>query len=210
MHWTQIIVGAAFTIYITFYIGLQIVLRRTTGVSGRGHARGHAAAAILSATAMMLLLTAAVAFILNEASLDWFGRITLPGLPLAQALGAAALFAAGVCFIWGAISLGPSFRVALPETRQTLVTHGIYRVMRNPLALSVDLLATGVFLLATSWLSLASLIANLVSYEWKIRIEEVYLCGAHGKAYATYCIQVGRYLPRPFHNRPDTIEKPRQ
>jgi protein-S-isoprenylcysteine O-methyltransferase Ste14 len=116
--------------------------------------------------------------------------------PIAQSLGTAALVLAGVCIIWGEVSLGRSFRVALPESKQPLVTHGIYRFTRNPLALSVDLLALGVLLLAPSWLALVSLIMNVLSYEGKIRIEEAYLRQAHGAAYATYCARTGRYLPR--------------
>jgi protein-S-isoprenylcysteine O-methyltransferase Ste14 len=70
--------------------------------------------------------------------------------------------------------------------------------MRNPLALSVDLLALGVLLLAPSWLALISLALNVAGYEWKIRIEEAHLRQTHGTAYAAYCAQTGRYLPRLF------------
>jgi protein-S-isoprenylcysteine O-methyltransferase Ste14 len=68
--------------------------------------------------------------------------------------------------------------------------------MRNPLALSVDLFALGVFLLRPSWLALGSLILNVVAYEQKIRAEDAYLRHAHGVAYAAYCARIGRYLPR--------------
>ena len=108
---------------------------------------------------------------------------------------------AGVCLVWGEVSLGHSFRVALPESVQPLVTHGIYRFTRNPLALSVDLLALGVLLLAPSWLALTSLALNVLAYERKIRIEEAYLRDAHGAAYAAYCQRPGRYLPRSFRRQ---------
>ena len=91
-----------------------------------------------------------------------------------------SLALAGVCLIWGEVSLGCSFRVALPEGVQPLVTRGIYRFTRNPLALSVDLLALGVLFLAPSWLALISLVLNVVAYDGKIRIEEAYLREAHG------------------------------
>jgi protein-S-isoprenylcysteine O-methyltransferase Ste14 len=111
-------------------------------------------------------------------------------------VGVASLMLAGVYLIWGEVSLGRSFRVALPERVQPLVTNGIYRFTRNPLALSVDLLTLGVLLLAPSWLALASLALNGVAYESKIRIEEAYLREAHGAAYESYCRRTGRYLPR--------------
>ena len=112
-----------------------------------------------------------------------------------------SLILAGVCLVWGEVSLGHSFRVALPESVQPLVTHGIYRFTRNPLALSVDLFALGVLLLAPSWLALTSLGLNVLAYELKIRIEESYLCDAHGAAYAAYCQRTGRYLPRSFRRQ---------
>jgi steroid 5-alpha reductase family enzyme len=98
--------------------------------------------------------------------------------------------------IWGALSLGRSFRMALPESRQPLVTGGLYRWMRNPLALSIDLLTLGILLLAPSWLALLTFALTVVSYEWKIRIEENYLREAHGEAHAEYCARTGRHLPR--------------
>ena len=92
--------------------------------------------------------------------------------------------------------MGQSFRVALPESKQPLVTHGTYRFTRNPLALSMDLLALGVLLLAPTWLALVSLFLNVVGYEWKIRVEEAYLRDAHGAEYEAYCARTGRYFPR--------------
>ena len=198
MHWTQIALAAALALYVGAFVVIMVVVRLGTGASPRGHARGHVVAALVSGVATLLLVVTALAYPLDSRSLSWFGRLPLLVHPVAQGLGAAALVLAGVCIFWGEASLGRSFRVALPETRQPLVTHGIYRFIRNPLALSVDLLALGVLLLAPSWLALASLILNVVAYEWKIRIEEAYLREAHGAAYVTYCAQAGRYLPRLF------------
>lgn len=88
------------------------------------------------------------------------------------------------------------YRVALPESKQPLVRHGIYLFTSNPLVLSADLLALGVLLLAPSCLAL-----NVVSYECNIRIEEAYLREAHGAAYEAYRSRTGRYLPQFFNRR---------
>ena len=173
-------------------------VRRSTGTTPMGHSDGHRPAAALNGVASLLLLLTAVAHSLDARSVDWFGRITLLDGPIAQGLGVVVTMLSAVCIIWGELSLGRSFRVALPESKQSLVTHGIYRYIRNPLALSVDLLALGVLLLAPSWLALISLILNVASYEWKIRIEEAYLREAYGAAYAAYYARTGRYLPRLF------------
>jgi protein-S-isoprenylcysteine O-methyltransferase Ste14 len=196
MHWTQIFLAVALGVYLVAVAAVMVAVRRSTGASARGHARGYRPAALLNGAAMLLLLVTAIAYPLDARSVDWFGHLPLLDGPVAQGLGALALVLAGVCTIWGELSLGRSFRVALPESKQPLVTHGIYCFMRNPMALSVDLVALGVLLLAPSWLALVSLILNVASYEWKIRIEEAYLREAHGVAYAAYCARTGRYLPR--------------
>jgi protein-S-isoprenylcysteine O-methyltransferase Ste14 len=196
MHWTQLAVAAALLVHIGAFVGIMVAVRRSTGANPRGHARGHALAALFNGLAALLLLVTAIAYPLRARSVDWFGRFALLDRPLARGVGVISLTLAGVCLIWGEISLGRSFRVALPERAQPLVTHGIYRFTRNPLVLSVDLLALGVLLLAPSWLALISLVLNVVAYESKIRIEEATLREAHGAAYEAYCRRTGRYLPR--------------
>jgi protein-S-isoprenylcysteine O-methyltransferase Ste14 len=198
MHWTQVFLAVALVIYLGAFVAVMVAVKRSTGASPKGHAGGHRLAALLNGVASLLLLLTAVAYPLDARSVDWFGRILLLDHPIAQGLGVVACTLAGVCIVWGEVSLGRSFRVALPESKQPLVRHGIYRFVRNPLALSVDLLALGVLLLAPSWLALASLALNVAGYEWTIRIEEAYLRQAHGAAYAAYCAQTGRYLPRLF------------
>jgi protein-S-isoprenylcysteine O-methyltransferase Ste14 len=133
---------------------------------------------------------------LTSRSVNWFGRLAFLGVPFAHGPGVLACALACLLLIWGAASLGCSFRIALPEGKQPLVTYGLYRWVRNPLALSIDLLALGILLLAPSGLALLSLVLNVVSYERKIRIEEAYLREAHGEAYVEYCARTGRHLPR--------------
>jgi protein-S-isoprenylcysteine O-methyltransferase Ste14 len=174
----------------------MIVVRRRTGASAAGHDGGHRVAASLNGIVSLLLLLVAIAYVFDARSVDWFGRISFLDGPIMRGIGTAALVLAGNCLVWGEVSLGNSFRVALPDSKLTLVTHGIYRIMRNPLALSVDLLSLGLLLLAPSWLALVNLILNVVGYEWKIRIEEAYLREAHGATYAEYCRHTGRYFPR--------------
>jgi protein-S-isoprenylcysteine O-methyltransferase Ste14 len=118
--------------------------------------------------------------------------------PIIRFLGVVALLLATVLLIWAEVSIGGSFRVALPKDKQPLVTDGIYSIIRNPMALSVDLVALGVLLLAPSCLALLSLALNVVSYEWKVRTEEDYLRDAHGALYEAYSARTGRYLPRLF------------
>jgi protein-S-isoprenylcysteine O-methyltransferase Ste14 len=201
MHWTQVIVAAALLVYLGVFAAIMVMVRHRTGANPRGHAGGHRLAALLNILASILLLVTAITYPLDARSVDWFGRIGWLKGPVVQGLGVLALLLSGVLLIWGEVSLGDSFRVALPERQLSLITQGVYRFTRNPLALSVDLLSLGVLLLAPSWLALSSLVSNFVAYEWKIRIEEAYLRETYGAVYEAYCRRTGRYLPRLFGSR---------
>jgi protein-S-isoprenylcysteine O-methyltransferase Ste14 len=198
MHWTRVFLAVNLAVYIGAFAVILVAVRRSTGANPFGSAEGHRLAKLSGGLATLLFLSTTVAYLIDARSLDWFGRFPCLDSPVARGLGAAACLLAGTLLIWGEVSLGRSFRVVLPESKQPLVTHGIYRWMRNPLALSVDLIALGVFLLAPSWLTLLSLVVNVVAYEIKIRTEEAYLREAHGADYVAYCARTGRYGPRLF------------
>jgi protein-S-isoprenylcysteine O-methyltransferase Ste14 len=195
-QWTQLFLAAVLATYIGAFVVILVFVRRSTGANPFGQAEGQGLAKLSGGLATFLFLVTTIAYIFDARSVDWFGRVAGLDVPVAIGLGVVACLLAGVLLLWGEASLGRSFRVVLPDRKQSLVTHGIYRWMRNPLALSVDLFALGVFLLAPSWLALGSLILNVVAYEIKIRVEEAYLRQTHGAAYAAYCAQAGRYLPR--------------
>ena len=72
--------------------------------------------------AALLLLLTAISYPLDARSVDWLGRIAFLDGPLAQGFGVTVSVLAGVCIVWGEVSLGRSFRVALPESKQPLVT----------------------------------------------------------------------------------------
>jgi protein-S-isoprenylcysteine O-methyltransferase Ste14 len=202
MHWTQIILAVGLANLLAAFIVALVAVKRSTGANPVGHTGEENRLAVrLNGLASLLMVLIPCAYFIDARSVDWFGRIPLLDHPAARGLGVTALVLSGICLVWGEISLGRSFRVALPESRQPLITHGIYRFTRNPLALSVDLFALGTLLLAPSWLALACLLLNVVGYAWKIRVEEAYLRDAHGTAYAAYCAQAGRYLPRLFKGK---------
>jgi protein-S-isoprenylcysteine O-methyltransferase Ste14 len=202
MRWTQIVLASALAFYLGAFGICMAAVRSRTGANPMGHEGGHHLAALLNKAATALLFLTALACIVDAQSAAWFGYIAFLDHPIARGLGVAALVVAGVLIVWGEVSLGRSFRVALPERRQPLVTHGIYRFIRNPLALSVDLFALGILLLAPSLAALGTLALNVAAYEWKIRIEETYLLQEHAGAYEAYCAQAGRYLPRLIRRNP--------
>jgi protein-S-isoprenylcysteine O-methyltransferase Ste14 len=201
VHWTQGFLAVAVIIQWGALVAAMVTVRLSMGMSAVGHAGGGHLAARVDRLATLILWLVALAYVIAPQVVNSFGRISPLDRPLVQYAGVVALALAEVCLIWGLISLGRSFRIALPESKQPLVTRGAYRFVRNPLALSVDLLALGMFLLVPGWLTLAVLALNVVTYEWKVRVEEAYLRQAHGSDYTTYCQNTGRYCPRLFARR---------
>ena len=196
MDWSQIFLACALVVYLGAFVVILVAVRFSAGVNPRGHVGGHRLAAWLNGMATFFLLLTAIAYVLDARSVVRFGHIPLLDSLGLRGLGVVAILLSGLCLVRREASLGRSFRVALPDSKQPLVIHGVYRFTRNPLALSVDLLALGVLLLVPSWLALVSLVLNVVSYEWKVRIEESYLREMHGADYDAYCRRTGRYLPR--------------
>jgi protein-S-isoprenylcysteine O-methyltransferase Ste14 len=198
MHWTQAIMAIALVIYLGSFMVIVVAARRAGGESPLGDKSGHPLGAALTLLASVMLLFTAGAYVVDTQTLAVFGHIALLSHPIIRFVGVLALILAAVLLIWAEVSIGASFRVALPTTKQALVTQGIYGIIRNPMALSVDLLALGVLFLAPSCLALVVLVLNAVTYEWKVRTEESYLRDAHGPEYEAYCARTGKYLPRLF------------
>ena len=196
VHWIQGLIALTLTVYVAAFAIALAVTRRQTGANPWGHARGHPRVQMLGSLATALLLTTGVAYVIDARSLDRFVRIRWLDRAPVRVLGVAACTLATLLLIWGEASLGRAFRVALPEHKERLVTRGIYRWVRNPLALSVDLLSLGILSLAPSLVAVAGFALTVVAYELKIRAEERYLREAHGPAYADYCARTGRYIPR--------------
>jgi protein-S-isoprenylcysteine O-methyltransferase Ste14 len=196
MHWTQAVMAIALTVYLGSFLVIVVAARRAGGESPLGDKSGHPLGAALTLLASVMLLFTAGAYILDTQTLALFGHIVLLSHPMIRFVGVLALLLAAVLLIWAEVSIGASFRVALPTAKQPLVTHGIYGIIRNPMALSVDLLALGVLFLAPSCLALVVLVLNAVTYEWKVRTEEGYLRASHGPEYEAYCARTGKYLPR--------------
>jgi protein-S-isoprenylcysteine O-methyltransferase Ste14 len=108
------------------------------------------------------------------------------------------LYAAGLTGVLVAQgTMGGSWRVGVdPGERTALVTEGPFAVVRNPIYTAMIATILGLTLLVPSPLAFASFALLLVALELQTRVvEEPYLLGTHGGAYATYASRVGRFLP---------------
>lgn len=94
-------------------------------------------------------------------------------------------------------TMGESWRVGVDATERTsLVTTGMFSIVRNPIFTAMVALTLGLALLVPSVISVLAVALLLLSVELQTRIvEEPHLLDTHGQAYSSYAGHVGRFLP---------------
>lgn len=107
-----------------------------------------------------------------------------------------ALCAAGLTLLaWSLVSFGQSFRVGIDAQRpDKLITTGIFAFSRNPIYVGFALILLGQFLIFSSWLLLAYLIAGYWLFHRQVRREEEFLSKHYGDDFEGYRKRVRRYL----------------
>lgn len=127
--------------------------------------------------------------------LDAPGFLSSP--PLQAAGVALAVLGIGATF-WAQLQMGNSWRVGVdPNERTSLVTTGVFAVVRNPIFTAMGITGLGLTLMVPNVIAIAGLAGLLVALELQVRvIEEPHLRGVHGDAYAAYAASTGRFLPQ--------------
>ncbi len=122
-------------------------------------------------------------------------RSVAPNLQIAAGIAAMAL-GFGLTLV-AQIQMGPSWRVGVqPGERTELVTHGLFRYIRNPIFSGVIVSAVGAALLVPKPAMMIAAVGSLVGIELQVRrVEEPHLEALHGAAYTDYARRVGRFLP---------------
>lgn len=122
-------------------------------------------------------------------------------LPLATGQGrwvaAGLLIALGAIIVAGGATIfrraGTHIETHKPST--TVVTHGLYRVSRNPIYIGLTTLYLGLAFVANTWWALILLIPVILVMRWGvIAREERYLEAKFGAAYVAYKARVRRWL----------------
>lgn len=198
----------ALALYVV-YLAVAFVLRtaiqvRRTGDSGMRGLSGRAGglewwAGVLFVVAIVLGLLGPVAGLLG------LSPIGLLDHGLTRAIG-AAVTVTGIGFTFIAqLRMGEQWRIGVDvEERTTLVTGGLFALMRNPIFTAMGLTALGLVLIVPNLVALTGLIALLVALEVQVRlVEEPYLRAVHGRDYLDYAARTGRFLPKLGLLRPD-------
>lgn len=107
-----------------------------------------------------------------------------------------ALCVAGLTLLaWSLVSFGQSFRVGIDTERpDKLITTGIFAFSRNPIYVGFALILLGQFLISSTWLLLAYLLAGYWLFHRQVLREEQFLSNYYGDSFENYRQRVRRYL----------------
>ncbi|TFF99852.1 MAG: isoprenylcysteine carboxylmethyltransferase family protein [Promethearchaeota archaeon] len=184
-------------VLIIFSIGLMVpmIIIRKKGKDSHGTHEGYSILARLSSATIFIWIINIVLFIFFYNLIELFWRFTFLSGDLFIIIGMISIAIGTIVEILGMYSLGINFRIELPKEETELITSGIYRVMRNPIAFGLFLIIGGTFLLIPNVLTLIITIANIIVFDAKVRDEEKFLLARFGKPYEEYQNKVGRYFP---------------
>jgi protein-S-isoprenylcysteine O-methyltransferase Ste14 len=107
--------------------------------------------------------------------------------PLAlQVVGLAVALAGFAATLAAQTGMGASWRIGVdPGERTDLVATGVFAHVRNPIYTAMTVAQLGVLLMVPTWVSVAALAALVAAVRLRVRsVEESYLLGVHGAAYA--------------------------
>ena len=118
--------------------------------------------------------------------------------PAVHAAGLVLLALGFTVTVVAQFHLGNSWRIGVDPGEVTpLVTHGIFRHVRNPIFSGMMAAVAGLVLLVPNWVALLGALAAVIGVEFQVRrVEEPYLLRTHGERYREYARTVGRFFPR--------------
>jgi protein-S-isoprenylcysteine O-methyltransferase Ste14 len=189
-----VLYGVSLTLTFGVRIAVQVRLTGSTGVHG------------FAADAGPLERFAGVLFVTSLAGGALAPTLALLGVlepipTLDSTAGNAVglvLAAGGVVLTFGAqLAMGDAWRIGVdPEERTQLVTGGPFKLVRNPIYSAMIPTVLGLVLMVPNILAIVVLVTLVTALELQVRlVEEPYLLRTHGREYADYAAQVGRFVP---------------
>jgi protein-S-isoprenylcysteine O-methyltransferase Ste14 len=144
----------------------------------------------------VLLLSGASLMVVPRSHLGWFASQLLPAAPLRFRL-ALVLLAAGLAFtVWARLHLGRNWSgtVTLKEGHE-LIRSGPYALVRHPIYTGLLLAFTGTALACGDPAAVIGLGLVLVSFLYKLRIEEGFMRAMFPGEYESYAAAVPALVP---------------
>lgn len=188
IHVAAILILIAF---YSFYLA-RIFIQKKQRIRTNQMGTGNKPAKVLWVERITAFATA-LALLASIGSILWGTPQSHTSLAIAGIL--TGLLAVGI-FAAATLTLNKNWRVGIPEEKTQLVTHGIYRISRNPAFVGFDLLHLSMCLLFPNLpMMLASLFAAVMLH-LQILQEEAHLRRTFGDAYEAYRQRTQRYLGR--------------
>jgi protein-S-isoprenylcysteine O-methyltransferase Ste14 len=194
-----IVALALYALYLALAFGLRAALHyRETGTSGIVGVSGRPLSIEWCAGVLFVVSGIGIGLVAPAAELGgyvhaWVGAATW----LAHVVGIALTTLGIAGTLWAQLAMGRSWRVGVNASEHTaLVSHGPFRMVRNPIYTWMIVVSVGFLLLVPNAIAAVSFVALLVALELQVRVvEEPYLLRAHGEKYRHYAAATGRFLP---------------
>lgn len=143
------------------------------------------------AVALVVLQLVLLAALLFEPRGSWWPLNTVVLIVAAILAGSGFVIA-----VWGVLALGHALTASpIPRPEASLVTHGVYGLVRNPIYSGLMLGGLGLVVFGASGWHLATWVALVLLLALKTRWEERMLAAEHPQ-FDAYAQRVGRFLPR--------------
>ncbi|MBX3272342.1 MAG: FAD-dependent oxidoreductase [Sandaracinaceae bacterium] len=123
----------------------------------------------------------------------WVTRVP----PWLFALG-ALLYLVGLAIVVEAQrTMGRSWRIGIDQNTTSLVSDGVYSLVRNPIYVGAMVCGWAITLCTPSWLTVLGALGYTVFIQVQVRYEERHLYALHGEAFDAFAGRVGRFIPLP-------------
>ena len=189
--------------YIIFYYGIILFLRsyllyRKTGVNSVQHLHKEGLAWFNQKVLIfcsILISVIGLNYIFLPNNYLWLIPISYLTTEIFRNIGLALGFFGLLFGFIAQLQMGDSWRLGENHQEKTnLIYQGFYQYSRNPIYLFLLLAHFGYFLMLPNALSLCFLALSYVSFEIKIRLEEVYMEEKHGEEYLVFKRNVRRWI----------------
>ena len=174
----------------------------STGFHGFATDRGYAAriAGLSFAVAVIIGLVSPILVLVGVLPVVGFSRV-------AQWLGLLAALAGFGLAVLAQQTMGRSWRIGVdPKERTDLITHGVFRYVRNPIFTAMVAAQAGTTLLAPTWLAIIGVVLLAVGVALQVRrVEEPHLLAVHGAGYADYMNAPAASCPSSVDRHPPSV-----